>query len=202
MSATQRPSPGGSEERQYKRKKLSSACLACAKRKSRCELMTAAGCLRCRTLRTSCSRVNGVWADHDGRDDSPLAYGPGNEAGPSGSGIRAGGQESDGPAREGMLYEIHMRSRRMERMLGGIMGHLAKGTVGPVSTLRPYRPDSEGRPASAQTVGTAADIANRALDLHRPLRCRDPVDAGLISLADWSCTYNECARFHSQMKPS
>jgi hypothetical protein len=38
-----------------KRKKSSAACLACQKRKSRCEVFSAAGCHRCRVLGTECS---------------------------------------------------------------------------------------------------------------------------------------------------
>lgn len=180
LPASRAPSPSHSGN-PAKRKKLSTSCDACQKRKSRCEMVTANGCHRCRTLNTKCSRAGKA----SGNGGSGEVF--------DDFGTEAEGSEG-GPADRGSaLAEIQGRTRRIEAMLGGLLAQSGGfGRPGPSLTEDLPEVSSTGQ----STHHAASATANRALILNRGNNLADPVSAGIITAALWEAVYSRQVPIH------
>lgn len=159
-----------------KRKKLSTACDACQKRKSRCEMVTSKGCHRCRTLGTICSRAGGEEARRDphadgftGRSRSPSAV----------------------QASSSALEDLQTRTRRMEGMLSVLLRQSGAAHAPASHTILPGRTVLSSEEVVGPNNQSSVGLANRALNLRRMSYMRDPIALGLISDERWQMVYSE-----------
>lgn len=161
-----------------KRKKVAFACDACQQRKSRCEMVTSAGCHRCRLLGTRCTKGGEV-----SRLEKVLS--PGEVSNPTSQPTESATTAS---VTESMAEEIRQMRLQMGRM-EGILNTLASRKLAPV-----VRVETEaGHDVEAAVPGmeSAEIFVNRALLSSRPPDIIDPVHSGLLSVEQWSWIYDK-----------
>lgn len=156
------PSPPPAAKR--KRTKVSNACQQCQSRKSRCELVTASGCHRCRVLGTDCSLARDEEADDSNQDVSP--------------------DSSHDPLKASAATELRTMRIKMERMESTIAS-LARLLAG---APQPRRPDGDGQhlalPAdSEEYYMSASSRISYALQLPYRPSFPDVVAHGLVTSA-------------------
>lgn len=159
-----------------KRKKLSTACDACQKRKSRCEMITSKGCHRCRTLGTTCSRAGG--------EDSCRV--------PETSGsVKRSNSPSIDQTSSFALEDLQARTRRMEGMLSLLLRQSGAPYPPASSHTQIETSGSVFQEDERANTQSPAAVANRALHLRGTSFMRDPITLGLINYEQWEAVYSE-----------
>jgi hypothetical protein len=156
--------------RRAKRSKISNACDACQRRKSRCELVTDSGCHRCRVLRTQCSLA--------GQEIPPRSTEP---SPPPVQALRGG--SNDLPlALARLTATIEGLSQKMAAGGNSFMGRAAGVSRSGVSRGSAER-TSSSHPLQGHTrvsLSTAALVA-KGLSLQSQSRMTDAVMLGVVS---------------------
>lgn len=165
-----------------KRKKISTACDACQRRKSRCEMVNSQGCHRCRTLGTSCSVAGTVPSNVVFNHELDIISEPGG----SNPNIPDNGPILDSGIGISILRDVQARTRRLEGMLEILTRHT--GYEG----LRDSNHEPQVDGTDSRTKVSAAASANRALGLtiSHFAGPADPVSSGLLlSSQQWVQIY-------------
>lgn len=171
MFGSSRPAdePGETEIPMNKRRRInkSTACTACIKRKSRCELMQVDGCLRCRTLKTPCSLIDDEDAIRLNLPDLEASAG--------------GASPSVNPDLQATLKIMMDRMARMEEGIVSINNRLGMSASAQTQTCRVRLPEDAHSSLRSSPLG----LLSRAVCLERSFCGFDPVSEGILSLVGY-----------------
>jgi hypothetical protein len=144
------------------------ACSQCVKRKSRCELVTEAGCHRCVVLQTDCSL----------RGTVPIA-------GPSYSSA----QSVSGESPEQVGSELQARLERIEDRLDRLLDRREHSYVQPLSE----REEAIDWVTMAPDYNATGSLSSHAFKvMGRPkLNFEDPVASGIVSAIELRCVHDK-----------
>jgi hypothetical protein len=174
---------------------MTTACTQCAKRKTRCDLVTEAGCHRCQVLRTDCSlkqeEVAPVpFTSTTARDRIQLSVSSERELrrsyhdrlrSRSPSYYESSGRT--GTSTAARLDQVESRLDRLDQLVSG----------GRLGASRPAVSSTTDEPLDWRKMGLLAPLsissmAYLAMGL-RQATFEDPVESGTVSRAEWTAIY-------------